>query len=54
MASLDLKIRGRTFDLYKVGVCPACVSKTCAVRPAFAGVIGELGAADPSICSKGP
>ena len=27
---------------------PPCAVKTCAVRPVFARVVGELGAADPS------
>ena len=29
---------------------PRCAVKTCAVRPVFAWVVGELGAADPSKC----
>ena len=33
---------------------PPCVAKTCALRPVFARVALELGAADPRICSKGP
>ena len=31
---------------------PPCVAKTCAVRPVFARVAGELRAADPRIRSK--
>ena len=31
-----------------VGVCPPCAVKTCAVRPVFARVLGDLRAADSS------
>ena len=33
--------------------CPLCC-KICAVCPVLMRVAGELGAADPRICSKGP
>ena len=33
---------------------PPCVAKTCAMRPVFAQVVRDLGAADPRIYSKGP
>ena len=32
---------------------PPCVAKTCVVRPVFARVAGELGAADPRMSWKG-
>ena len=32
---------------------PPRATKTCAVCPVFARVVGKLGAADPRICSKG-
>ena len=39
----------------KVGVCPCVLhERTYAMRPVFARVAGELGAADPRFCSKGP
>ena len=31
---------------------PPCAVKTCAVRPVFARVVGELRAADPSKCPR--
>ena len=37
-----------------LGVCSIVLQKTCAVRPVFARVAGELGVADPRLCSKGP
>ena len=43
-----LKIRG-TFGLQLFWP-----NKTCAACPVFSRVAGELGAADPRICSKGP
>ena len=31
---------------------PPCVAKTCAVRPVFARVVGELGAVDPRLARR--
>ena len=31
---------------------PSCAVKTCAVRPVFASVVGELRAANPSKCAR--
>ena len=33
-------------------VCASLCCKTCAERPVFAPLVGELGAADPRICAK--
>ena len=38
---------------YFFRVSAHCVTKACAVRPVFADVAGELGAADPRSCLKG-
>ena len=36
----------------KFGVSPPCAVKTCAVRPVFAPVVGELRAPHPSKCPR--
>ena len=43
-------------DFWEFGRCNVlpCVAKICAEPPVFARVVGELGAADPRIYSKGP